>query len=64
MERRWSSAFGEAVKKDADYFIGRANLIAAIFGYFKEVEKVKVGEEYDRPKEGEKEEAEEHDHRH
>lgn len=58
--------FGEAVKKDADYFIGRASLIAAIFSYFKDVEKVKVGEEYLRPKEGESEEREEqeHDHQH
>ena len=57
--------FNETVKKDADYFIGRANLIAAIFNYFKDVEKVKVGEEYNRPKEGEEtEDLEEHDHDH
>jgi FKBP-type peptidyl-prolyl cis-trans isomerase 2 len=55
--------FNNAVKKDADYFIGRANLVAAIFGYFKEIEKVKVEEEYDRPKEG-AETEEEHDHEH
>ena len=54
--------FGDAVKKDADYFIGRANLIAAIFNYFKDVEKVKVEEEYNRPKEGEKSEEHDHDH--
>ncbi len=57
-------AFNDAVKKDADYFIGRANLIAAIFSYFKDVEKVKVGEEYNRPKEGEKTEEHDHDHDH
>jgi FKBP-type peptidyl-prolyl cis-trans isomerase 2 len=56
--------FNDAVKKDADYFIGRANLIAAIFSYFKDVEKVKVGEEYNRPKEGEGSEEREHDHGH
>ncbi len=56
--------FGEAVKKDADYFIGRASLIAAVFSYFKEVERVKVGEEYLRPREGEKAEEQEHDHEH
>ena len=55
-------AYNDAVKKDADYFIGRANLIASIFSYFKDVEKVKIGEEYNRPKEGEK--TEEHDHEH
>jgi FKBP-type peptidyl-prolyl cis-trans isomerase 2 len=56
--------FGDSVKKDADYFIGRANLIAAVFGYFNDVEKVKVEEEYNRPKESDKEEAHEHDHEH
>lgn len=55
--------FNDSVRKDADYFIGRANLIAGIFGYFEEVEKVKVEEEYNRPKEM-KEGEEGHDHEH
>lgn len=52
--------FDDAVKKDADYFIGRANLIAAIFNYFREFDKVKVEEEYNKPKLDEK--AEDHEH--
>jgi FKBP-type peptidyl-prolyl cis-trans isomerase 2 len=57
-------SFNDAVKKDADYFIGKANLIAGIFGYFKDVDKVKVEEEYNRPKEGEKEGEHDHEHDH
>jgi len=57
-------AFNNAVKKDADYFIGRANLIAAIFSYFKDVEEVKVDEEYNRPKEGETVDGHVHEHDH
>lgn len=49
--------FGNDVKKNADYFVGKANLIAAAFTYFKDVEKVDVGEEYMRPKEGAKEDS-------
>ncbi|MDE1865291.1 MAG: peptidylprolyl isomerase [Candidatus Micrarchaeota archaeon] len=56
-------SFNDAVKKDADYFIGRANLVAGIFGYFDAIEKVKVEEEYNRPKEG-KAEGQEHEHDH
>lgn len=55
-------AYNDAVKKDADYFIGRANLIAAVFNYFKDFDKVKVEEEYNKPKLDEK--AAEHDHDH
>jgi peptidylprolyl isomerase len=56
-------SFGEKVNKNADYFMGRANLIAAIFTYFKDTENVKVTEDYARPKETEKKEPE-HDHEH
>jgi len=48
--------FGGKVKKDADYFVGRASLLASVFTFFKEVEKINVDEEYLRPKESEKEE--------
>lgn len=51
--------YGKDIKKNADYFMGKANLIASIFTYFKEVEKVDVEEEYSRPKPGEKTEEEE-----
>lgn len=49
--------FGNEVKKNADYFVGKANLIASAFTYFKDVEKVEVDEEYLRPKESEKEQG-------
>lgn len=58
-------SFGEKVTKNADYFVGRANLIAASFAYFKDVEKIKVVEEYARPKEspeGKQEHTHEHGH--
>lgn len=48
--------YNHSVKKNADYFVGKANLIASVFTYFKEIEKVKVEEEYLKPKEGEKQE--------
>lgn len=51
-----SISFGDAVRKDADYFIGKANLVASVFFNMKSVEKVKVEEEYGRPKEKENEE--------
>jgi hypothetical protein len=41
------------VKKNSDYFVGRANLIASVFSYLKEFEKVKVEEEYIKPTEQE-----------
>jgi FKBP-type peptidyl-prolyl cis-trans isomerase 2 len=53
--------FNNEVKKNSDYFIGRANLIAAVFSYFKEFEKVKVEEEYLKPKEKEQAKAESQD---
>jgi FKBP-type peptidyl-prolyl cis-trans isomerase SlyD len=45
--------FDNSVNKNADYFVGRANLIASAFTYFKDVEKIEVKEEYTRPKEPE-----------
>jgi FKBP-type peptidyl-prolyl cis-trans isomerase 2 len=43
--------FSNDVKKNADYFVGKANLVAAAFTYLKELEKIMVDEEYMRPKE-------------
>jgi len=51
--------FNNEVKKNADYFIGKANLVASTFTYFKELEKVEVNEEYLRPKESDKKANEE-----
>jgi peptidylprolyl isomerase len=48
--------FGKDVKKNADYFIGKANLVASAFSYLKDVDKVVVDEEYARPAENAKEE--------
>jgi peptidylprolyl isomerase len=53
-EKTVTLKYSNDVKKNADYFIGKANLIASIFNYFKEVEKVDINEEYNKPKEGEK----------
>ena len=50
--------FNNDVKKNADYFVGRANLIASAFTYFKDLEKVEVKEEYLRPKEADKKQEE------
>ena len=49
--------FNNEVKKNSDYFIGKANLIASVFSYLKEFEKVKVEEEYTKPKESEEKQA-------
>lgn len=43
--------FDNDVKKNADYFVGKANLVASAFTYLKDVEKIDVEEEYMRPKE-------------
>jgi FKBP-type peptidyl-prolyl cis-trans isomerase 2 len=43
--------FSDSVKKNADYFIGKANLVAAVFNYLKDIKKVNVKEEFERPKE-------------
>lgn len=50
--------FDKDVKKNADYFIGKANLVASSFSYLKDVDKVIVDEEYTRPADDAKEEAE------
>ncbi|HVC58497.1 MAG TPA: peptidylprolyl isomerase [Candidatus Acidoferrales bacterium] len=44
-------SFDKSIMKNADYFMGKANLIAGIFTYFKNVDKVDVEEEYVRPEE-------------
>ncbi len=43
--------FDSSVAKNADYFVGRANLIASTFSYFKDIKKIDVKEEYNRPEE-------------
>lgn len=53
-EKTLHMKFNNDVKKNADYFIGKANLVASAFTYFKELEKVEVNEEYKRPKADEK----------
>ncbi len=45
--------YGNGTKKNADYFVGKANMIASVFTYMKDIEKVDVDEEYKRPKESE-----------
>ncbi len=50
-ERTLSIGFNNEVKKDANYFVGKANLVASAFTYFEDIEKVEVEEEYLRPKE-------------
>ena len=43
--------FDNSVSKNADYFVGRASLIASAFSYMKQIKKVNVKEEYLRPEE-------------
>lgn len=50
-DKTLSITFNNEVKKDADYFVGKANLVAGVFTYFRDTEKVEVKEEYLRPKE-------------
>lgn len=50
-ERAARISFNNSVKKNSDYFVGKANMIASVFSYLKDVEKVDVEEEYIRPKE-------------
>lgn len=42
--------YSNDVQKNADYFVGKANMIASLFTYFKDIEKIEVDEEYMRPK--------------
>ncbi|MGC8647398.1 MAG: FKBP-type peptidyl-prolyl cis-trans isomerase [Candidatus Micrarchaeia archaeon] len=44
-----SVEFGSEVSKDANYFVNKASLVAAIFNYFKDINEVKVEESYKRP---------------
>jgi FKBP-type peptidyl-prolyl cis-trans isomerase 2 len=41
-------AYDGKVKKDADYFINKTSLVAAVFSFMKNFEKVEVREEYSR----------------
>ncbi len=59
--KRIEVEYGDSVKKNADYFIGKANLIAAVFSNLKDAEEVRVVEEYKRPKEAQ-EDGHEHEH--
>jgi peptidylprolyl isomerase len=52
-EKTLEIKFNNDVKKNSDYFVGRANLIASVFSYLKEFEKVNVEEEYIKPTEQE-----------
>ena len=38
--------FDSKVKKDADYFVNKTSMLAALFTYLKELEKIEVHEEY------------------
>ena len=40
--------FDSTVKKNSDYFINKASMVAAAFTYLKDIEKINVHEEYDR----------------
>ncbi len=42
--------FDDKVKKDADYFVGKASLVAAAFNYLGSIDNIIVKEEYARPK--------------
>jgi peptidylprolyl isomerase len=46
--------FDNSINKDANYFVAKASLIAAIFSYIKNINKVNVNEEYLKPKEDNK----------
>lgn len=43
--------YNNEVSKNADYFVGRANLIASVFAHLKNIKAVNVKEEYLRPEE-------------
>lgn len=49
--------FDNKVKKDADYFVNRASMMASAFAYLKGIEKIEVREEYLRSKPDEKQNA-------
>ncbi len=52
--------FDSAVKKDADYFVNKTSMLASLFTYLKELDKIDVHEEYvkERQKADRKEKAE------
>ena len=43
--------YDDDVKKNADYFVGKANLVASVFNYLKGVKKLYVREEFINPEE-------------
>ncbi len=49
--------FDDKVKKDADYFVNRASMMASAFAYLKGIEKIEVREEYLKSKPDEKQDA-------
>ncbi|MGC8649149.1 MAG: FKBP-type peptidyl-prolyl cis-trans isomerase [Candidatus Micrarchaeia archaeon] len=49
-----SLTFDNSINKDANYFVAKASLIAAIFSYIKDINKVNINEEYLKPKEDNK----------
>ncbi len=53
--------FDDKVKKNADYFVNRASMMASVFSYMKGVERIEIREEYLR---GTAEELHEHGHEH
>jgi FKBP-type peptidyl-prolyl cis-trans isomerase 2 len=55
-------AFGEKVKKDRDFLIGKADFLNAAMGYMDKLEKITVEEDYVRMKPDEKKEHEHHSH--
>ncbi len=57
-EKTLQIGFNNDVKKNSDYFIGKANFIASVFSYLKEFERVNVEEEYAKPKESDVKESE------
>jgi FKBP-type peptidyl-prolyl cis-trans isomerase 2 len=54
-----SISYNSNVNKNANYFVGKTSLIATVFNYLNNVEKVVVEEEYNRPKDTK---AEQHTH--
>ena len=54
-------SFDGGVKKDSDYFINKARMLASVFSNLKGIEKVLVHEEYLRPKENDKSSKEDSD---
>lgn len=47
--------FDDGVKKNADYFIGKANLVAAVFNYIGDAKRIYVKEEFKKPEQPAKE---------